>query len=84
MKAIVSALLALAGLTLGGCAAVSDAVTTGRMYSAYTAAALVQSECSLSNDLRKQNAEAVRDQLSKDGSPAKFLLDCNGDGQPDF
>lgn len=82
MKAIIFAMLALAGLA--GCAAVTDAVTTGRMYSAYTAAALVQSECSLSNDLRKQNAAAVADQLTKDGSKAKFLLDCDGDGNPDF
>lgn len=76
--------LALAGMTLGGCAQVQDVVTSGRTYSAYTASALVQSECALSLDVRKDNAKAVSDRLAKDGSPAKFTLDCDGNGQPDF
>jgi len=72
---------------LGGCAiapVVDDIISQGQVYGAKGAATLVVNECGLSGTLRRSNADAVKQKLESLGSPAKFLLDCDGDGVADF
>jgi hypothetical protein len=69
---------------LGACAAVTDLVAKGRPYAAKVAVELTQTECAIPLEQRKLNADAVALGLTEAGSPAKFVLDCDGDGNPDF
>lgn len=74
---------ALAG-GLSACANAIDVLDQGRPYAAETAKELVLAECALPLYLRKANADAVAGKLLDAGSPATFLLDCDGDGLSDF
>ena len=81
MKAII-ALAAM--LALAGCAVATDLIEKGRPYASSTAAELALASCSLPIEERKKNAAAVAEKLAKQGSVIKFMLDCDGDGLPDF
>jgi hypothetical protein len=77
----------LAACALGGlsaCAPTLDLIEQGRPYAARTASELVQAECALPLADRQKNAEAVESYLASAGHPAKFTLDCDGDGVPDL
>jgi hypothetical protein len=77
-------LIACVGGGLSACAVATDLINQGRAYGATTAAELALAECAAPIAIRKANAEAVAAYLAEQGSPAKFTLDCDGDGQPDF
>lgn len=77
----------IAGAMIGGlsaCAPTLDLIEHGRPYAARTASELVQAECALPLAERQKNAEAVEAYLASAGHPAKFTLDCDGDGVPDL
>lgn len=76
-------IFALAGL-LGACASAIDLIEKGRPYAAETAKELTMAACALPLAERQKNADAVAAKLAEAGSPAKFMLDCDGDGQPDL
>ena len=69
---------------LSACSVATDLINQGRTYGAAMAAELAMAECAAPIAIRKANAEAVAAYLAEQGSPAKFTLDCDGDGQPDF
>lgn len=71
-------------LALAGCANVTDLLGTGRPYAAETAKELALASCALPMAERIKNAQAVRDKLAAEGSAINFMLDCDGDGSPDF
>lgn len=74
----------LAAAMLGGlsaCAPTLDLIEMGRPYAAETAKELALTACALPLAERQKNADAVAAKLAEAGSPAKFGLDCDGDGQ---
>lgn len=82
MRQIIFAAAMLGGLS--ACAPTLDLVEMGRPYAAETAKELALTACALPLAERQKNAVAVAAKLEEAGSPAKFMLDCDGDGNPDF
>lgn len=78
------ATLAAGAVALSGCAAVLDFAEKGRTYASHVAVEMTLAECVLPLSERQKNAQAVATLLAEKGSPAKFALDCDGDGKPDF